>query len=247
MNTQTLEKMTQMRLHGMKEAFDTLLQTRQQLTTDQTLAMLIDAEWEYRQHGRTERYIKQAAFRYQGSIEHIRFEQTRNLDKNQVLRLAECTFIEHAGNVLITGLTGAGKSYLACALGYQACLKGHRTMYFNAQKLFSKLRMSKADQSYLKIIARIERTALLIIDDFGLEPLDQESRMMLLEIMEDRHGKKSTIIVSQLPVKHWYDVIGENTIADAILDRIIHHAHRFDLKGESMRKKIPNHEINPTT
>ncbi|MEO1269367.1 MAG: ATP-binding protein [Myxococcota bacterium] len=121
-------------------------------------------------------------------------------------------------------------------MGHQACLKGYRTIYFNAQKLFVKLRMSKADQSYLKIIKNIEKTDLLILDDFGLEPLDQENRLMLLEILEDRHGRKSTLIASQLPVKSWYDIIGEKTIADAILDRIVHQSHRVELKGESMRK-----------
>lgn len=228
--------MNQMRLHGMRQAFETLLETRQQLTLDQTLAMLTDAEWEYRKNSRTLRYIKQAAFRYQAAIEQIRFDPVRNLDKNQLLRLAECSFLNKAENILITGLTGAGKSYLACAIGHQACLKGYRTIYFNAQKLFVKLRMSKADQSYLKIIKNIEKTDLLILDDFGLEPLDQENRLMLLEILEDRHGRKSTLIASQLPVKSWYDIIGEKTIADAILDRIVHQSHRVELKGESMRK-----------
>ena len=240
MNTQTLEKMNQMRLLGMRQAFDTLLETRQQLTADQTLAMLIDAEWEYRKSSRTERYIKQAAFRYRAAVEQIRFDPARNLDKDQLLRLAECTFIDKAENVLITGLTGAGKSYLACALGHQACLKGYRTIYFHTQKLFARLRMAKADQTYLKMIKNIEKTDVLILDDFGLEPLDQENRLMLLEILEDRHGRKSTLIASQLPVKNWYDIIGENTIADAILDRLIHQAHRVELKGESLRKLKSN-------
>lgn len=164
-------------------------------------------------------------------MEHIRFDAKRNLDKNLVLRLAQCTFLKKAENVLITGLTGAGKSYLASAMGHQACLKGYRTSYHNTQKLFAKLRMSKADQSYLKMIRNIEKADGLILDDFGLEPLDQENRMMLLEIMKDRHGRKSTIIASQLPVKKWYDIIGENMIADAIPDRIIHQAHRIEIRG----------------
>ncbi|MEM6523427.1 MAG: IS21-like element helper ATPase IstB [Bacteroidota bacterium] len=220
----------------MKEAFETLLETREQLTVDQTLAMLTDAEWEYRINSRTERYIKQAAFRYRAAIEQIRFDPARNLDKNQLLRLAACSFLNQAENILLTGLTGAGKSYLACALGHQACIKGYRTLYFNTQKLFAKLRMSKADQTYLKVMKTIEKIDLLILDDFGLEPLDQENRLMLLEILEDRHGRKSTLIASQLPVKNWYDIIGENTIADAILDRLVHQSHRIELKGDSMRK-----------
>jgi len=236
MNTQTLEKMTQMRLQGMKQAFETLLETHQQLTVDETLAMLIEAEWEHRQQTRMERYIKQAAFRYTASVEQVSFDPARNLDKNLLIRLADCSFIKKAENILITGPTGVGKSFMACALGQQACLKGFRTLYYNVQKLFTKLRMSKADQTYYKQIKNIEKTDLLILDDFGLQALDQENRMMLLEIIEDRHGRKSTIISSQLPVKNWYEIIGESTIADAILDRIIHTAHRIELKGESMRK-----------
>ena len=131
---------------------------------------------------------------------------------------------------------------MASALGHQACVKGYKAAYFNLQKLFSQLRMAKADQSYLKVMARLEKTDLLILDDFGLQPFDHENRIMLLEIIEDRHGKKSTVIASQLPVKSWYEIIGEKTIADAILDRIVHQAQRIELKGESMRKK----KIKPT-
>lgn len=236
MNTQTLEKMTQMRLQGMRQAFETLLETHQQLTVDETLAMLLEAEWDHRQQSRMERYIKQAHFRYLASFEQLRFDPVRNLDKNLLIRLADCSFIKKAENILVTGPTGVGKSFLACALGQQACLKGFRTLYYNVQKLFTKLRMAKADQSYYKQIKNIEKTELLILDDFGLQALDTENRMMLLEIIEDRHGRKSTIISSQLPVKNWYEIIGESTIADAILDRIIHTAHRIELKGESMRK-----------
>ena len=144
--------------------------------------------------------------------------------------------VQKKENLLINGPIGGGKSYIASALGHQACLQGYRTLYFNAQKLFPQLNIFKADGTYLKQISRIERQDLLIIDDFGLKPLDTNARMMLLEIIEDRHGRRSTIISSQLPVNQWYEIIGDSTVADAILDRMVHASHRIELKGESMRK-----------
>src|ERR1039458_6329592 len=166
------------------------------------------------------------------------FVTRRNMDKNQVMRLAECVFIDKKENILITGSTGIGKSYLISALGQQACSQGYRVMYASITKLFSKLKMAKADGSFINEIARIERQQLLILDDFGIQPLDAQSRAILMEIIEDRHGKGSTIITSQVPVVKWHEVIGEQTIADAIIDRLIHNAHRFDLTGESLRKKL---------
>jgi DNA replication protein DnaC len=154
-----------------------------------------------------------------------------------IMRFADCTYIDKHENILITGSTGIGKSYVASALGNQACMFGHYVLYTNASKLFAKLKMSKADGSYVKEIAHIERQDLLIIDDFGLQALDSQNRQMLLEIIEDRHGNRSTIMTSQLPVAKWYEVIGEQTIADAILDRIVHDAHRIELNGESLRKR----------
>lgn len=236
MNTQTIDKMNQMRLTGMKDAYQTLLQTQQDLTYEEAVSMMVDAEWEWRHNRKMHRYIKQAGFRYQASIEEIDFLATRNLNKNNLLRLADCSFIDRAENILITGPTGVGKSFIASAMGHQACEKGYRVAYFNLQKLFSALRMSKADQSYHKIIKRLERTDLLLLDDFGLQPFDHENRLALLEIIDDRNARKSTIISAQLPVKSWYEVINDKTIADAILDRVVHQAHRIELKGESMRK-----------
>ena len=154
-----------------------------------------------------------------------------------MLRLADAGFIERRENLLITGPTGVGNCFIASALGHQACLRGYRTLYFNTQKLFAKLKILKADGTYLKEMNRIERCDLLILDDFGMQNLDNTNRMNLMEIIEDRHGRKSTLIASQLPVASWYEVIGESTIADAILDRLIHGAHRIELKGSSMRKK----------
>ena len=236
MNNQTIEKMSQMRLTGMKENYQTLLQTQQDLTYEEAVSMMVDAEWEWRHNRKMHRLLKQAAFRYQASIEEIDFNTQRNLNKHNLLRLADCSFIDRAENILITGPTGAGKSFIASAIGHQACAKEYRVAYFNIQKLFSKLRMSKADHSYHKLIQRLEKTDLLILDDFGLQPFDNENRLALLEIIDDRNARRSTIISAQLPVKNWYEVINDKTIADAILDRIVHHAHRIELDGQSMRK-----------
>jgi len=183
-----------------------------------------------------ERRLRNARFRYQSCMESIDYQAERNLDRNQIMRFAECNFIKRHENIIITGSTGIGKSYIATALGHQACTMGFRVYYANLGKLFSRLKMGKADGSYLKEISKIERQDLLIIDDFGLLPIDNQSRAALMEIVEDRHKKASMIITSQLPVNCWHDVIGEKTIADAILDRIVHDAHRVDLTGESLRK-----------
>ena len=140
-------------------------------------------------------------------------------------------------NIIITGSTGVGKSYLASALGYQACINGYKIIYSNTSKLISKLKMAKADGSYIREMLRIEKQDLLILDDFGLQPFDAQGRASLMEIVEDRHGKSSLMITSQVPVKQWFDLIGEKTIADAILDRIVHDSIRIELKGESLRKR----------
>ena len=190
-----------------------------------------------RHNRRIERSIKNARFHYKSNIESINFEQSRNLDRNLVLRLAGCEFVEKNENILITGSTGVGKSYLGTVLGHQACIEGFKVSYFNTNKLFAKLKMAKADGSYLRELAKIQRQEVTILDDFGLQALDSQNRITLLELIEDRHNNGSIIVTSQIPVAGWYDIIGEKTIADAILDRLIHQSHRLELKGESMRKK----------
>jgi DNA replication protein DnaC len=239
MNTNTLDKLRKMKFFGMFHAFKSALETGKtnDYTTDELLAHLVEAEWDDRHNRRIERQIFYAKFRYKASVEDVHYHADRSIDRNQIMRLADCTFISRYENLLITGSTGIGKSYIASAIGYQACMLGYRVMYASTPKLFAKLKMAKADGSYLKEIAKIERQELLILDDFGIQPFDAQSRAALMEIIEDRHGKTSLIITSQLPVGKWYEVIGEKTIADAILDRIVHSAHRIELKGESMRKK----------
>lgn len=239
MNESTLDKMRKMKLFGMYRAFKTNLQdnTSETFTVDEIVAHLVDAEWDERQGRSIEQKIKNARFRYKAALEDLNYNADRNIDKNQIMRFADCSFIDKAECILITGSTGIGKSYIASALGHHACGMGYKAVYYNVPKLFIKLKMSKADGSYLKEIAKIERQQLLILDDFGLQPFDAPSRLALMELIEDRHGKGALIITSQVPVNKWYEIIGEQTIADAILDRIVHNAHRLELKGESMRKK----------
>ena len=216
-----------------------MLDSRQHhdLTHDEAINILIQSEWEDRENKKINRHTRLARFRYTASVEELNFTSSRGLDKTQVLRLADGSFIEKKENILITGATGVGKSYLASALGHQACHLGYRTLYYNTQKLFSKLKMMKADGSYGREIAKVEKYDLLILGDFGLQQLDNTARMILLEIIEDRHSRKSTIIASQLPIAKWYEIIGDSTVADAILDRMVHTTHRIEPKGESLRKK----------
>jgi DNA replication protein DnaC len=246
MTQETLEKIKRLKLLGMARAYQTSLENDRllQLSADELINMLIEAEWDDRMNRNIERRLRNARFRYQASIENIDFRADRNLDRNQVLRFAECSYIKKHESILITGSTGSGKSHLATALGHQACTLGFRVYYANMAKLFSKLKMGKADGSYIRDISKIERQDLLILDDFGLLPLDSQNRSALMEIIEDRHTKASMIITSQLPVNAWHEVIGEKTIADAILDRIVHDAHRIELKGDSMRKiRVKQKEI----
>ena len=182
------------------------------------------------------RYITQVN-NVTATIEQLEYSNERGIDKNLVHRLADCEFINRKENLLITGSTGTGKSFLASAIGHQACQLGFKVLYQNATRLFAQLKMAKADGSAIKELMKIEKQDLLILDDFGIQPFDQQSRASLLDIIEDRHGKRSTIITAQVPVKQWYDLIGEKTIADAVMDRIVHNAQRIELKGESLRRK----------
>ncbi len=238
-NEATIGKMQKMKLYGMLRAFNQSMEAGMisKVTADELLGHLIDAEWDDRHNRRLQRLIKAAKFRYQASLEEIDFNLDRGLDKNMLLRLSSSSWIEKKRDIIITGPTGVGKSFLVSALGFQGCMYGFRVLYFNCSKLFSQLRLSKADGTYNKELDRIQKQEVLVLDDFGLHPFDTQSRLSLLEIMEDRHGRGSTVISSQFPVKSWHEIIGEPTIADAICDRIIHSAYRIELKGESVRKK----------
>jgi len=233
-----LTKMKQMRLQGMAKAFTLTLESgkNEKFTPDEMVTHLVESEWDERYNRKLDRTVQAARFRYKASIEQINYEDGR-MDKNQVLRLADCEFIKRSENIIITGSTGIGKSFIASAIGHQACSLGYRVLYQHSAKLFGRMKIAKADGSYLKELAKIERQHVLLIDDFGILPLDAQSRSVLMEIIEDRHGKSSTIITSQIPISKWHEIIGEQTIADAILDRIVHDAHRIEMKGDSLRKK----------
>lgn len=240
MNDQaTLQQMRTLRLTGMADRFEAIqtLPTHQQPSHDVLLSQLLESEELFRNHRKTQTAIRNARFRYQASISEIVCSTDRNFSKDTLSALADCAFINRGENIIITGATGCGKSYLASALGYQACMNGKKVAYFSLPKLLSKLKSDKIDGAFRKELERIENKQLLILDDWGLTPLDTASRLALLQIIEDRHNRYSTIITSQLPVSTWHQYINEDTIADAILDRIIHRAIRIDLKGESMRKK----------
>ena len=243
-NNQTIEKLKQMRLSAMAELHLQYVKNNQlnDITIDEYLGLLIEHEWEHRQNMKIERLIKQARFRQKASIEEVSYVHTRNLDKNMFNRLATLDFIQRNENIIITGASGVGKSFLAQALGNQACLMEYKVLYTNTARLFTKLKLSKVDGTYIKELQKLQKINMLILDDFGLHAFDNYTREILMDIIDDRYKKTSTIISSQIPVSVWYDLIGEGTIADAILDRIINSSHRIDLKGESMRRGILKNE-----
>lgn len=238
MNQETLDKMRQMHLLGMYNAFKTSMESfkTESMTTDQFVAWLVSNEWDDRCNRMIERLIKQASFRYKASLEEVDYSLERGLERNLLERLAELSFVKESRDLFITGSSGTGKSYIATALGYRACQKGMKVLYANTARLMGQLKMAKAKGTILQELKKIERADLLVLDDFGIQPFDAGGRMNLMDIVEDRYGKKSTLITSRVPVKDWYDIIGEKTIADAVLDRIVHQAIRIELHGDSIRK-----------
>lgn len=231
-------QLSHLRLHGMGRTWQALTETRRQheLNLVEGLELLLQAEQQERSNNRFERLRKNAKFRYQASIEELKLDTSRGIDKGLITTLATGDYLSKGGSILITGATGCGKSFLASALGHQACSQGYKVAYYNVQKLLLKTKIARVEGTIFKLFESISKADLLILDDFGLTHLEQQQQMDLMEMIEDRHSKASTIIVSQLPVANWYDVIGEETIADAILDRLVHTSYRVELKGESLRK-----------
>jgi len=243
-NNQTIEKLKQMRLSAMADLHYQHLKNNQfsEVTADEYLALLTDHEWEDRQNKKINRLLHQASFRQKATIAEVSYSEARNLDKNMFERLATLDFIKKKENIILTGASGVGKSYLAQAIGHQCCLMGYKVYYANAARLLAKLKLSKLDGTYIKELKKIGKVNLLILDDFGLQAFDNHAREALMDIVDDRHSQMSTIVSSQIPVSAWYDIIGEGTIADAILDRLVNSSHRIDLKGESLRKGILKNE-----
>ena len=231
--------MTQLRLQGMARSWQTMVETRQlhELSLSQGLELLLQSEAQQRSNRRFDRLQKNARFRYQASVEELSYDASRGLDRSLIVMLLTGEYLEKGESILVTGAAGCGKSFLVSALGHQACAQGFSVGYFNVQKLLLRAKMARVEGTILKFFDKLAKTNLLILDDFGLTHLEGQQQLDLMKIIEDRHGKASTIIASQLPVANWFDIIGEETIADAILDRLVHSSYRIELKGESLRKK----------
>jgi len=239
LNEQTFEKLYAMKFNGMAEALQEQIKQPDiaKLPFDERFALLIDRQWSWKENRRLDRLLRNAKFKINACIEDIDYKRARGIDKSVILNLAGCEWIKQAQNIIITGPTGVGKTYLACALANCACRNTFSAFYVRCPRLFQQLAIAKADGSYAKIMNKLAKAKVLIIDDMGLAPLADAERRDLLEVLEDRYELASTIVTSQLPIDLWHDNIGDPTIADAILDRLVHNSHKIILKGSSMRKK----------
>ena len=237
----TLLQLRLLKLSGMATALQSQFEqpgTYEGLSFSERLCLLVDSEKLERDSRKQQRLIRSAKFKLNANIRDIDYQHPRGLQQSMVGALAQCDWLGKAQNLLLTGPCGSGKTYIACALGHTACLKGFSSRYYRISRLMLELTQAKADGTYSKVLKTIAKLDLLILDDWGLEPLSAAQRNDLMEIMDDRHGTASVAIISQLPTEQWYEMIGDNTLADAILDRIMHNAHRIKLRGESMRKKL---------
>lgn len=238
LNEQTLEKLYAMKLNGMADAFKDQLQqpNMAELCFEERFGLLVDYHWSWTEDRRMKRLLSNAKLKINGCVEDIDFKTPRGINKSVILHLATCEWIKNAQNIIITGPTGVGKTYLTCALANRACRMGFSAFYIRIPNLFQQLAIARADGSYPKLMKKLTKTRVLVLDDLGLAPMSAAERRDLLEVIEDRHLLSSTIVATQLPIENWHDNIRDPTIADAILDRLIHNAHKINLKGESMRK-----------
>jgi len=242
LNEPTVERLAAMRLHGLLDAWQQQQRQADMATLgfDERFALLVDAEWLYRENQRLTRALKEAKLKLsQACVEDIDYPARRELDRAQIRQLANCRWVQEHHNILITGATGTGKTFVACALAQKACRSGHRALYRRASRLFDELTLARADGTYARVLQRVARIDVLVIDDWALASVQEQERQDLLEILEDRHATRSTIVTSQLPVPKWHAHIGDPTVADAICDRLLHNAHRLVLKGPSRRKEAP--------
>lgn len=237
---QTIDKLHAMKLDAMAESLKEQMANPAswELSFEDRISLMVDRQWDLKETRGLRRRLQVAKLRQQAAVEDIDFRAHRGLDKAAMLSLSECNFIRSQANIIITGPTGVGKTYIACAIAQKACRLKHSVRYFGCGNLLSATTLARADGSLPSFLRTIEKTELLVIDDWGMYPLDAQGARDVFEILEGRSGRGSTIIVSQIPVANWYDIITGPTIADAILDRLVHNAYRIEMKGESMRKKL---------
>jgi len=240
LNEQTMEKLYSLRLPAMAEAFREQLESPaacDTLSFQERFGFLVDRQWTWKENNRMQRLLKNARLKIAACVEDIDYKIPRGIDKTVLLNLSSCQWVRKHQNVIIIGPTGIGKSFLACALANKACRENISALYTRVPRLLQDVALAQADGSYPQMMTKLEKSSLLVLDDFAIAPLNDSERRNLLEIIEDRHNSGSTIVTSQLPVNHWHEIIGDPTIADAVLDRLVHNAHRITMKGESMRKQ----------
>lgn len=237
--TSIVDRLKALKLSGMAEAVSDLIKLPVQMrpSLEMALSKMLETETRYRDDSRTARLLKASKLRYRVLVEDITCSTTRNFTREQLTSIADCSFVRRGENLLITGLTGCGKSYIACALGYQACTLGLKTLYLNMNRFVDALKQSRLDGTFSQMLSRLDKNDLIVLDDFGLQKMDSDTRIALLTLLEERYEKKSMIIISQLPLDKWYDYIAEATLADAIMDRLINSSHHVNLEGPSLRKR----------